>query len=240
MDNKTLLNKEVINKVGETYLIKATNGSSEIKEIIISLSNDKKYSLYLAYRSGYLRFKEEKLNKLMEDYLEFEKEESIRLAKLEEENKRKKLEEIELERIKLKDAITSFRGEYDFLSNFYNASITYNGITYLNNEAAFQAQKDLSRSEEFKNLSPTSAKRLGRKVTLRSDWEDIKVNIMEDILRIKFNTYPDLKEKLINTKDRLLIEGNDWNDTFWGVSKGKGKNNLGILLMKLREEYQKK
>lgn len=146
---------------------------------------------------------------------------------------------IEEEKKRLENCINKFRDDYYFLSNFYGCNITYNGITYRNNEAAFQAQKDIKRSEEFANLSPASAKRLGRKVMLRRDWEEVKLDIMYELLKCKFDQNPSLKEKLINTGDRLLVEGNDWHDTYWGVCNGKGSNHLGKLLMKLREEYKK-
>lgn len=74
---------------------------------------------------------------------------------------------------------------------------------------------------------------------LRRDWEEVKLDIMYELLKCKFDQNPSLKEKLINTGDRLLVEGNDWHDTYWGVCNGKGSNHLGKLLMKLREEYKK-
>ena len=69
--------------------------------------------------------------------------------------------------------IDSFRGKYYFLSNFFPAEVTYNGLTYQNNEAAFQAQKTYSKEEriEFTTLEPRDAKRRGRRVRLRKDWE---------------------------------------------------------------------
>lgn len=137
-------------------------------------------------------------------------------------------------------AINEFKGKYNFLSNFYNAPVFYNGIRYQNNEAAFQAQKDLSRSHEFANLPPNKAKVLGRKVKLRSDWEDIKIQIMEEIVRAKFEQNNDLKKRLLNTGNKILIEGNWWNDKFWGVCNGEGKNELGKILMKVREELRTK
>lgn len=138
--------------------------------------------------------------------------------------------------------IEKFREEFYFLSNFYEAPVEYNGIRYSNNEAAFQAQKCLTDEEklEFVNLSPVNAKRKGRRVKLRPDWESVKVGIMEEIVYAKFTQNQNLREKLIATGDALLEEGNDWNDTFWGVSlkSGKGKNNLGIILMKVRDEIR--
>ena len=144
--------------------------------------------------------------------------------------------------IDISDGINNFRGEHEFLSNFYNAVVNYNGITYLNNEAAFQAQKVLDDEAklEFQNLTPNKAKRLGRKVQLRPDWENVKVDIMYEIVRAKFAQHPELQEKLIETNNTPLYEGNTWNDYFWGVCKGKGKNNLGQILMKVRSELLNK
>lgn len=136
--------------------------------------------------------------------------------------------------------ITFFRGEYDFLSNFFEAGIEYKGICYRNNEAAFQAQKCLSEEAkwEFSYLSAAKAKRKGRQVDLRPDWEEVKIGIMEEIVREKFSQNPYLAEKLISTKDRKLVEGNTWKDTFWGVDaeKRKGENHLGVILMKVRKD----
>ncbi|CAL5990112.1 NADAR_family protein [Hexamita inflata] len=131
--------------------------------------------------------------------------------------------------------IDSFRGEHAFLSNFYECQLTYNNFTYLNVEAAFQAQKCPGSESRFTNLLPSPAKKLGRKVDLRPDWEKVKVQIMREILKIKFQN-EELKEKLKATKEAELIEGNTWGDTFWGVSRGNGKNMLGKLLMEIRKE----
>lgn len=134
--------------------------------------------------------------------------------------------------------INDFRGNFMFLSNFYEVPVRYNGLTFGSNEAAFQAQKTLNQEEriKFTTLNPLDAKRLGRKVALRSDWKDVKVRIMYEICRAKFEQHPDLAQRLVETGDRTLIEGNDWNDTFWGVCYGKGENNLGKILMRIREE----
>ena len=139
--------------------------------------------------------------------------------------------------------IDSFRGEYFFLSNFFPAEITYEGLTYRNNEAAFQAQKTLDKEEKatFADLKPKEAKARGRRVMLREDWEQIKDSIMEEIVRAKFVQNPQLLEQLLSTGDTELVEGNTWNDRYWGVDlrTGKGKNHLGIILMKVRSELKK-
>ena len=134
--------------------------------------------------------------------------------------------------------INNFRNKYYFLSNFYNAFVSYKGIVYSNNEAAFQAQKTLNPKlkEKFKSLPPNEAKRIGRQVTLRPDWEEIKDQIMYEICFAKFTQNEDLKEKLLETKDEHLEEGNTWGDTYWGTVNGKGKNKLGEILMRIRKE----
>lgn len=141
--------------------------------------------------------------------------------------------------------INSFRGEYFFLSNFYEAPVEYDGITYQSNEAAYQAQKcaDKKDREQFADASPGDAKRLGRKVHLRPDWEDVKVSIMRDIVTAKFEQNPDLRERLMHLKNIYLEEGNTWGDRIWGVTydeKGKhGQNLLGQILMDVRDEFIK-
>lgn len=136
--------------------------------------------------------------------------------------------------------IDKFRGKYWFLSNFYESSIEDENITYPTVEHYFQAQKTLNREEKLKiakATKPAKAKKIGRQVNLRKDWEDIKLQVMEKALRLKFQN-PDLRKKLIATGDEELVEGNQWGDRYWGVCNGSGKNKLGKLLMKIRKELQ--
>lgn len=119
----------------------------------------------------------------------------------------------------------------------------YEGIVYPSVENAFQAAKTLNNAErlQFTNVKPGIAKRLGRKVALRHDWEKVKVDIMKELLRKKFSQEP-LKSKLLETGDRELEEGNRWNDRFWGIcppGSGMGKNILGRLIMEIRGELRK-
>ena len=137
--------------------------------------------------------------------------------------------------------ISSFRDEYFFLSNFYPVEIKLDGIVYPNAETAFQAQKtlDVEERRKFSMLkNPVQAKRLGRKVKLRDDWEEVKLDIMTEIVSQKFLQHPHLIEMLLQTGDEELIEGNKWGDRFWGVCKGKGENHLGKILMKIRDTYK--
>lgn len=237
MKKEDFINQTLISKSGERLKIVSAEGDN-LEDLIIQTDNKKMYKLLTAYQSGFLRFEDNSINQLLQKHLQEKEEKKQRILKQEEKFLASLAEQSRLEEERLRDAIDSFRGEYAFLSNFYDCSISYNGHVYRNNEAAFQAQKDLSRSAEFTLLNPTMAKRLGRKVSLRSDWERVKLGIMEEIVRCKFTQHPELKVKLLATGERLLIEGNTWNDTFWGVCKGKGKNNLGKILMKIRKELQ--
>ena len=132
--------------------------------------------------------------------------------------------------------IDNFKGKYFFLSNFFPSNILYQGILYHNAEVAFQAQKDPSRCEEFRRLNPSEAKRLGRRVKLRSDWEQVKDDIMYDVVNNKFMQNKKLAEQLMATGEEDLVEGNDWGDRYWGVCRGVGKNKLGQILKRVRSE----
>lgn len=136
------------------------------------------------------------------------------------------------------EKIDSFRGDYYFLSNFYEIPVTYDGLTYRNNEAAFQAQKCINPKDrtQFTMLNASEAKHLGRKVNLRSNWEQIKISEMTRIVQAKFKQHKDLADKLITTKDAYLEEGNTWGDKIWGTVNSKGANLLGKILMQVREE----
>jgi N-glycosidase YbiA len=137
-----------------------------------------------------------------------------------------------------KDAIIYFGEDYWFLSNFFPCEVTYKGVTYPTTEHAFQAMKtkDKKLRKEIAALkSPNGAKYVGRTLTIRSDWEDIKFDVMEDLLRLKFSK-PYFSEKLLATGKRDLIEGNWWHDRIWGMYQGSGENRLGKMLMRLRKE----
>lgn len=145
--------------------------------------------------------------------------------------------------IDVANAITFFRGENYFLSNFFPCTVTYEGITYPTSEHAYQAMKTLKQSirEEISKLgTPGEAKRVGRKIDIRSDWERVKIKIMEEIVWEKFSKHEDLKKLLLSTGDTLLFEGNDWHNDYWGVDRVtlKGKNHLGKILMKTRKRLQ--
>ncbi len=136
--------------------------------------------------------------------------------------------------------INEFRGKYYFLSNFYSAPVEYEGIIYQNNEAAFQAMKckDITKRIEFSDLSAPAAKKKGRRVELREDWEEVKNHIMYEIVKAKFVQSSLLREMLLATTGKYLEEGNSWGDRYWGTVNGVGDNMLGKILMRVRNELK--
>lgn len=134
--------------------------------------------------------------------------------------------------------VSSFSGKHRFLSNFYPSRICYENRVYPTVEHAFQAAKTLDYSMRDKICeakTPGEAKKMGRQVKLRHDWELVKIFVMYQCVREKFLGSDELSEKLLATGDSFLIEGNTWNDTFWGVCSGTGQNWLGRILMVVRE-----
>ena len=131
-------------------------------------------------------------------------------------------------------------GIYPEFSNFWNCRIKWNGLVYSNAEAVFQAQKPLIEEEQLKfvNLNGGQAKQLGRKITLRSDWESIKFQTMCDIVYAKFSQNEKLKELLLNTGTEYIMEDTTgWQDNIWGhcscdrCKSKPSKNLLGLALM---------
>jgi ribA/ribD-fused uncharacterized protein len=134
--------------------------------------------------------------------------------------------------------IDSFWGKYRFLSNFYPALVWFEGNLYPSVEHAYQAAK--SPFEETRELirtlpTPGKAKKMGREIQFRKGWDDLRVGVMETILRSKFDEV-DLQTMLLSTGDAELVEQNGWGDVFWGMCGEEGENNLGKLLMKIRKE----
>jgi ribA/ribD-fused uncharacterized protein len=141
--------------------------------------------------------------------------------------------------------ITTFRGEYNFLSNFFEVDVEYDGITYASVEHAYMSAK--SNDPQWKaycankNITASDVKREGKRVRLVDHWESIKFGVMETCLRAKFNQEP-FKSKLLATGNQNIQEGNNWSDKEWGidltVNPNVGENHLGRLLMKIRHELK--
>ena len=141
--------------------------------------------------------------------------------------------------------INCFNGKYAFLSNFTNSPISFNGKTWSTVEHIFQAAKTLDEDmcEEIRIAStPDKAKRIGRMVRLRPDWEEMKKEVMLKSIRLKFSQNSELKERLLRTEDVILLEGNTWHDNIWGdcscqkCQETEGRNLLGKILMQVRRE----
>ena len=88
----------------------------------------------------------------------------------------------------------------------------------------------------FTGFDGKIAKTWGRRVPLREDWNEVRIPIMEEIVRAKFLQNPELVPQLTSIKG-YIQEDNSWHDTFWGVCNGIGENKLGIILMKIRDEF---
>jgi ribA/ribD-fused uncharacterized protein len=144
--------------------------------------------------------------------------------------------------------INKFKGEYSFLSNFEPVIIFWKGIKFQSVEHAYVASKSLDPKfwDKISKMGPKTAgkaKIIGSTITKRKDWKNVSLQLMEDFLRQKFS-YERFKTKLLSTGNQYLEEGNYWHDNFYGncickdCSKIEGKNMLGKLLMKIREELK--
>ena len=147
--------------------------------------------------------------------------------------------------------IESFSGRYNFLSNFYPAKIEHQGITYPTVEHYYVSMKVKNdqqidgkyitmidcRELIAKMPQASKVKQFGKIIKIRRDWDDVKLDVMLWGIREKFK-HTDLKDLLLSTGDQELVEGNTWNDTYWGICRGEGQNNLGKILMKVRMELR--
>jgi ribA/ribD-fused uncharacterized protein len=137
----------------------------------------------------------------------------------------------------MQNKINGFFGKWRFLSNFWKCPITFEGLEYQSVENAYQAAKtlDIEVRKQFQNIAPKESKSLGKKTEIRGDWEMVKLDIMLNLSLEKFTRHPHLGTQLIETDDSYLEESNWWHDTFWGTHNGQGENNLGKILMKVRD-----
>ena len=148
--------------------------------------------------------------------------------------------------------ITGFYGRWAFLSNFYPAALTWEGITYPTAEHAYNAGKTISRAHRYalaEAPTPQKARKLGRDLELRTDWDEARYEVMRDVLWAKFAAHPLRAAALLATGNTVLIEGQSvgdrWHDQHWGdcyCGRRKcatpGANHLGFMLMELRSELE--
>ncbi len=155
--------------------------------------------------------------------------------------------------------INKFDGRYRFLSNFYPSEIEYQGIKYPTNEHYYVAMKindpqffkgignlNVNEAREYISTIQTAGqvKRVGRTLSVRKDWDSVKLKVMEYGVRQKFTKHPELKEMLLSTENQELVEGNTWHDNFFGSCEcdkcgDKGLNHLGKILMMVRDSIKK-
>jgi hypothetical protein len=139
--------------------------------------------------------------------------------------------------------IDRFMGEHRWLSNFWSCTVSHDGRVYRSVEHAYQALKATTTADHdlvMNAMTPGQAKKLGKKVRIRDDWDQVKDAVMLSLVRAKFSQNPDLREKLAATGDTELVEGNSWGDVYWGtdLKTGVGQNKLGKMLMVVREEQR--
>lgn len=128
--------------------------------------------------------------------------------------------------------INSFTGNYRFLSNFWPSTVSIEGYSYPTVEHAYQAMKtlDINQRQRIRDAAnPGIAKKMGREIKLRPDWELLKLLYMTTLIENKFFPDSQLASMLLATGDDELVEGNNWGDTYWGVCRGKGENHLGKI-----------
>lgn len=132
------------------------------------------------------------------------------------------------------------------LDNFYpEGYCSYEGLLYDNSEAAFQSAKliDIQSRVKFTEMSAAESKYIGKDKSLtklRSDWNEVKDQVMYDIVNDKMQRNPEILRLLLSTGEATIIEGNYWHDNYWGVDfhTGIGRNQLGVTLMRLRKEFR--
>lgn len=136
--------------------------------------------------------------------------------------------------------IFGFKDEFRWMSNFWPVEIPHEGQTWPSVEHAYQASKtrDPEEKAQIRGASTAGkAKRLGREITIRPDWEEVRFDVMLSLQRLKYSD-PSLACLLLATGDRYIEETNTWGDVFWGVCSGRGENKMGHILMQIRDELE--
>ena len=141
--------------------------------------------------------------------------------------------------------INRFSLKYGFLSNFYYSPMMIDDLVWETVEHYFQGMKTLIKLDREAirvSGSPGNAKKLGRRVILRPDWEKVKYEVMYTGVKSKFQQNEEVHSLLCKTGNTFLEEGNTWHDNVWGncscprCEKIEGKNALGKTIMQIRSE----
>lgn len=138
------------------------------------------------------------------------------------------------------DVINRFKGEFVFLSNRFPCRVLWEGLEYRSAEAAFQASKCQDEMERrvYAGCSTDKAILKGKDQIPYQGWEDDQLGIMESILRAKFELNPSLMQKLADTENCVFLNGNNKQETFWGIDLYSwiGENHLGRIIMSIRDK----
>ena len=148
-------------------------------------------------------------------------------------------------REKMDEVIGFYPREFYPFDNFSSFKVEWNGYLYASVEEAYQAASFMGSDEELvekikKSHSADEAQRIAyaNRDKRREDWDDVKISIMEELLRLKIEQNPYVKKKLLQTGDYMIVEDSP-KDDFWGWGPNRnGQNNLGKLWMKLRGELK--
>jgi len=133
---------------------------------------------------------------------------------------------------------------FEFLSNMRPYSIVAFGKKFRASENLYQFSKlpdELHKEyvDRFTKMHPFVARKITRKLPVREDWEEIKLQVMFEVLKLKFYQHPYLIKQLLDIEGPLA-EFNTWKDTYWGydINLKKGENHLGKLFMLLRDSWK--
>lgn len=136
-------------------------------------------------------------------------------------------------------------GEFRYMSNFEVCDIYFDGDLYGSTEAAYMAGKTLdpavrAQFQKSSGITPSEARKLGQLIGLRPDWNVVRYDTMAAVVFDKFYRHKHLRDLLLSTGSKYIEETNHWGDKFWGVCDGKGENNLGRIIMNVREFWKNK
>ena len=147
--------------------------------------------------------------------------------------------------------INGFTNQYRYLDNSFHSPFRYRGQWWDTVTHAYQAMKTDDKDEQRKIMlapNPSAAYLLGKRVRLRENWDRIRDFVMMECIIKKFEQNEQIRKKLIETKDEVLIAKNYWHDNYWGVCNCKDckvynevckdNNKLGIILMEVRESFK--
>jgi ribA/ribD-fused uncharacterized protein len=136
-------------------------------------------------------------------------------------------------------------GVHRYMSNFEVCDVYFDGDLYGSSEAAYMAGKTLDPAirkqfQKSSGITPSEARKYGQMIVVRPDWDKVKYDTMAAVVFDKFCRNKDLRDKLLSTGDKYIEETNHWGDQFWGVCDGQGENNLGKIIMSVRDFWKAK